>query len=70
MRVWSRREDRESESVEGVRKYFMVLLAVCVCLGGRGGRRAFLIAPGSSAFSGVAMHFSHPYTDFNFFFKC
>lgn len=37
MRVWSRREDRESESVEGVRKYFMVLLAVCV-FGGEGGQ--------------------------------
>ena len=33
MRVWSRKEDRENESVEGVRKYFMVLLAVCVCVG-------------------------------------
>ena len=37
---------------------------MCVCwVGGGGDRRAFLIAPGSSAFSGVAVHFSHPYTD-------
>ena len=37
MRVWSRREGRESESVDGVRKYFMVLLVVCVCVCVMGG---------------------------------
>lgn len=30
MRVWSRGEDRESESVKGVGVIFLVLLVVCV----------------------------------------